>query len=148
VRCGAHRLVIAHWYGVLVLPTGLGPSRLPIPAEAHATQPSIESAACQGLRGAAILIVGGVLTSGHLALVPSSGGRVTLVPAGPVAESKTTSTQDPGWLGPNYLKTFVLNLLHGGRRAGAGSFANGFESRPARCQGSSRRASQGSPATP
>lgn len=57
------------------------------------------------LRGERILIVGGGLTSGHLALGASQlGATVILMARGDFQEKLFDA--DPGWLGPKYLKGF------------------------------------------
>ncbi|MCT0201209.1 lysine N(6)-hydroxylase/L-ornithine N(5)-oxygenase family protein [Synechococcus sp. CS-602] len=101
----AHRLVIATGAGVPVLPSWARTIAAPHPAEAMQHSQSIDLAACQGLRGQHILIVGGGLTSGHLALgAIKRGARVTLLCRRDLRSKHFDA--DPGWLGPNYLKTF------------------------------------------
>ena len=57
------------------------------------------------LRGERILIVGGGLTSGHLALGASQLGATVILMARRDFQEKLFDT-DPGWLGPKYLKGF------------------------------------------
>lgn len=58
------------------------------------------------LRGDRILMIGGGLTSGHLALgATSRGARVTLMVKRRLQEKLFDA--EPGWLGPKYLKGFV-----------------------------------------
>ncbi len=58
------------------------------------------------LRGDRLLIIGGGLTSGHLALgATSRGAKVTLMIKRRLQEKLFDA--EPGWLGPKYLKGFV-----------------------------------------
>jgi len=57
------------------------------------------------LRGERILIVGGGLTSGHLALGATKQGATVILMGRRNFQEKLFDT-DPGWLGPKYLKGF------------------------------------------
>lgn len=104
-RIQASRLVLATGPGEPVLPGWV--QRLPGSHPAHALRHSqaIDLAACSELQGQHILVVGGGLTSAHLALgATRRGARVSLLCRRSL-QSKPFDA-DPGWLGPKYLKAF------------------------------------------
>jgi len=99
----------------LVVATGAGAPQLPAWVEAlgeghppwaleHSA--SIDLHHCPGQAGQRLLIVGGGLTSGQLALgALRQGARVTLLCRRPLRQQPFDA--DPGWLGPRYLKAFA-----------------------------------------
>ncbi len=99
----ARRVVLAKGTGIPALPGwSLGlehpPERL-----CHSSQVSLPSLA---LKGETVVIVGGGLTSGHLALgAVKRGAQVILITRRRVRERLFDT--DPGWLGPKYLKAFA-----------------------------------------
>ncbi|NJR69365.1 MAG: lysine N(6)-hydroxylase/L-ornithine N(5)-oxygenase family protein [Synechococcales cyanobacterium CRU_2_2] len=100
----------AHWPDWALrsrLELGLGSELTPAqphPPIRHASQ--IDLARLADLTGEHVLIVGGGLSSGHLALgAIRRGARVTLLLRGPAKEKLFDA--DPGWLGPKYLKGFA-----------------------------------------
>ncbi|MEN9201937.1 MAG: FAD/NAD(P)-binding protein [Thermostichus sp. DG_1_6_bins_120] len=98
----ARRVVLARGTGIPALPPwSLGldhpPGRL-----CHSCEVDLPSLQ---LAGETIVIVGGGLTSGHLALgAVKRGARVILMTRRPAREQLFDT--DPGWLGPKYLKGF------------------------------------------
>lgn len=101
----ARRLVIATGVGEPVLPDWVQRIPCPYPKEALQHSRMIDLAAYRSLQGQHILIVGGGLTSAHLALgAIKRGSRVSLLCRHKL-RSKLFDT-DPGWLGPKYLKAF------------------------------------------
>ena len=111
----ARRLVIATGAGEPLLPNWV--RRIPRPYPKVALQHSrmIDLAACRELQGQHVLIVGGGLTSAHLALgAIQRGARVSLLCRRKL-RSKLFDT-DPGWLGPKYLKAFRSEPCWGRRR--------------------------------
>ncbi|MCP9928797.1 FAD/NAD(P)-binding protein [Cyanobium sp. CH-040] len=106
-RIQARRLVIATGPGEPALPTWVQRITGAYPAEALQHSHAIDLAACRGLQGQHILLVGGGLTSAHLALgAIRRGARVSLLCRGEL-RSKLFDA-DPGWLGPKHLKAFRL----------------------------------------
>jgi cation diffusion facilitator CzcD-associated flavoprotein CzcO len=100
----AKRVVIASGGGVPHFPdwveqiaTHYPPDRL-----LHSTQVDLRKLALQGER---ILIIGGGLTSGHLAVGAIQRGAQVLLMARRNVYEKLFDA-DPGWLGPKYLKDF------------------------------------------
>jgi len=101
----ARRLVIATGAGAPVLPSWVRTIAGSHPAQALQHSQAIDLAACQGLRGQHILIVGGGLTSAHLALgALKRGARVSLLCRRGLRSQPFDA--DPGWLGPKHLKSF------------------------------------------
>lgn len=101
----ARRLVIATGAGEPVLPDWVQRIPCPYPKEALQHSQTIDLTTCQELQGHHVLIVGGGLTSAHLALgAIQRGARVSLLCRRKL-RSKLFDT-DPGWLGPKYLKAF------------------------------------------
>ncbi|MGQ9838451.1 MAG: FAD/NAD(P)-binding protein [Cyanobacteriota bacterium] len=98
----ARRVVLAKGTGIPALPCwSLGlehpPGRL-----CHSSEIFLPSLT---LQGETVVIVGGGLTSGHLALgAVKRGARVILITRRPLREQLFDT--DPGWLGPKYLKGF------------------------------------------
>uniref|UniRef100_B8HT58 FAD-dependent urate hydroxylase HpyO/Asp monooxygenase CreE-like FAD/NAD(P)-binding domain-containing protein n=1 Tax=Cyanothece sp. (strain PCC 7425 / ATCC 29141) TaxID=395961 RepID=B8HT58_CYAP4 len=100
----AHRVVLATGGGrrqlpqwVEQIPPGYPPDRL-----CHSTQIDLRGL---HLRGERILILGGGLTSGHLAVgAIERGAAVVLMSRRQLYEKLFDA--DPGWLGPKYLKGF------------------------------------------
>ena len=101
----ARRLVIATGAGEPVLPNWVQRIARPYPKGALQHSQTINLAAYRELQGQHILIIGGGLTSAHLALgAIKRGARVSLLCRRKL-RSKLFDT-DPGWLGPKYLKVF------------------------------------------
>ncbi|MXZ82333.1 MAG: lysine N(6)-hydroxylase/L-ornithine N(5)-oxygenase family protein [Synechococcus sp. SB0666_bin_14] len=101
----ARRLVIATGAGEPVLPNWVQRIPRPYPKEALQHSRMIDLAACRELQGQHVLIVGGGLTSAHLALgAIKQGARVSLLCRRKLRSKLFDS--DPGWLGPKYLKAF------------------------------------------
>jgi len=102
----ARRLVVATGAGAPLRPAwveALGDGHPPW-ALAHSAR--IDLHRCPGLAGQRLLIVGGGLTSGHLALgALRLGARVTLLCRRQLRQQPFDA--DPGWLGPRYLKAFA-----------------------------------------
>ena len=101
----AGRLVIATGPGEPMVPDWVRRIPRPYPKEVLQHSRMIDLAACRELQGQHVLIVGGGLTSAHLALgAIKRGARVSLLCRREL-RSKLFDT-DPGWLGPKYLKAF------------------------------------------
>lgn len=99
------RLVIATGVGVPVLPGWVHAITAGYPAEALQHSQTIDLDTCVGLRGQHILIVGGGLTSAHLAMgALKRGAQVSLLCRR--ALSSKPFDADPGWMGPKHLKSF------------------------------------------
>lgn len=100
----ARRVVIANGGGIPQLPAWVSqiPSGYPCDRLLHSSQIDLRGLQLQGER---ILIIGGGLTSGHLAIgAIQRGAQVLLMARRPVYEKLFDA--DPGWLGPKYLKDF------------------------------------------
>ncbi|AFY27589.1 FAD/NAD(P)-binding protein [Cyanobium gracile] len=101
----AQRLVIATGADAPVLPGWVGAIAGPHPPEALQHSQALDLAACHGLTGQHLVIVGGGLTSAHLALgALRRGARVSLFCRRELRCKAFDA--DPGWLGPRYLKDF------------------------------------------
>ncbi|MEX1324542.1 MAG: FAD/NAD(P)-binding protein [Synechococcaceae cyanobacterium] len=101
----ARRLVVATGSGGPVLPTWVRRIVGPYPAAALQHSQTIDLAACRGLQGQQIVIVGGGLTSAHLALgAIRRGARVSLLCRRGLRSQPFDA--DPGWLGPTCLRAF------------------------------------------
>ena len=101
----ARRLVIATGAGEPVLPDWVRRIPCSYPKEALQHSRRIDLTTCREMEGQRVLIVGGGLTSAHLALgAIQRGARVSLLCRRKL-RSKLFDT-DPGWLGPKYLKAF------------------------------------------
>jgi hypothetical protein len=101
----ARRLVIATGLGEPLLPPWVDRIAAAYPEEALLHSQAIDLAACHGLEGQHILLVGGGLTSAHLALgALRRGARVSLLCRGELRCRPFDA--DPGWLGPKQLKAF------------------------------------------
>ncbi|QEY33545.1 FAD-dependent oxidoreductase [Synechococcus sp. RSCCF101] len=104
-RLQARRLVIATGSGTPQLPPWVERIGGPYPSHALAHSQTIDLANCRDLADRHVLIVGGGLTSAHLAVgAIRRGARVTLLCRRHL-RSKLFDA-DPGWLGPKYLKAF------------------------------------------
>ncbi len=108
----ARRVVLAKGAGIPALPRwSLGlehpPERL-----CHSSQVNLPSLA---LDGETVVIVGGGLTSGHLALGAVQRGARVILMTRRTAREKLFDT-DPGWLGPKYLKGFEQEVCWQTRR--------------------------------
>ncbi|MEM9005153.1 MAG: FAD/NAD(P)-binding protein [Cyanobacteria bacterium P01_F01_bin.86] len=101
----ARRVVIATGSGQPVFPDWVQHIDSPYPAErlCHASQVRLPS--LPSLSGETILIVGGGLTSGHLAMGAMKRGAKVLMMARHAFQEKLFDA-NPGWLGPKYLKGF------------------------------------------
>ncbi|WP_310483218.1 SidA/IucD/PvdA family monooxygenase, partial [Chamaesiphon sp. VAR_48_metabat_403] len=100
----ARRVVIANGGAVPNLPDWVGqiPTNYPQDRLLHSHQVDLRGLHLQGER---ILIVGGGLTSGHLALgAVERGAQVLLMSRRNVYDKLFDA--DPGWIGPKYLKGF------------------------------------------
>lgn len=100
----ARRVVLASGGGVPHLPEWMGRVRSPYPPDrlCHSRHVDLRSLK---LKGEQILIVGGGLTAGHLAVgALARGARVTLMARRELKEKLFDA--EPGWLGPKYLKGF------------------------------------------
>jgi cation diffusion facilitator CzcD-associated flavoprotein CzcO len=104
-RIQARRLVIATGPGEPVLPGWVERIAAGYTAEALQHSHTIDLAACRGLQGQRILLVGGGLTSAHLAVgAIRRGARVSLLCRRELRCKPFDA--DPGWLGPKHLKAF------------------------------------------
>ncbi len=101
----ARRLVIATGADAPVLPSWATAIREPYPAEALQHSRHIDLSRCRALDGQHLLIVGGGLTSAHLALgAIRRGARVSLFCRRELRHRAFDA--DPGWLGPRHLRDF------------------------------------------
>lgn len=101
----ARRLVVATGADVPVLPDWVRAIEDPYPADALRHSQHIDLSTCCGLGGQHLVIVGGGLTSAHLALgAIRRGARVSLFCRRDVRCRSFDA--DPGWLGPRYLRDF------------------------------------------
>ena len=101
----AGRLVIAAGSGTAQMPSWVGTIAGNHPPEALQHSDRIHLPSLQPLQGQRILIVGGGLTSAHLALgALRRGARVHLLCRRTLKQKPFDA--DPGWLGPKYLKAF------------------------------------------
>lgn len=100
------RLVVATGTGSPVLPPWVAAVGNSHPPQALQHSASIDLHCCPGLAGQRLLIVGGGLTSGHLALgALRLGASVTLLCRRQLRQQPFDA--DPGWLGPKHLKAFA-----------------------------------------
>jgi lysine/ornithine N-monooxygenase len=100
----ARRVVIANGGGVPQLPAWFRQVPLGYPPDRLLHSSQIDLRGLQ-LRGERILIIGGGLTSGHLAVgAIQRGAQVFLMSRRKLYEKLFDA--DPGWLGPKYLKDF------------------------------------------
>ena len=100
----ARRVVIANGGAVPNLPEWVGQISTSYPEDRllHSQQVDLRASRLQGER---VLIVGGGLTSGHLALgAVERGAQVLLMSRRNVYDKLFDA--DPGWIGPKYLKGF------------------------------------------
>jgi cation diffusion facilitator CzcD-associated flavoprotein CzcO len=103
----ARRVVLAHRGGTPYWPEWATSARTncPINQLQHSSQIDLRQLSVRGER---ILIVGGGLTSGHLAVgAIQAGGQVTMMHRRQFYDKLFDA--DPGWLGPKYLKGFEAN---------------------------------------
>ncbi|MFM7675753.1 MAG: FAD/NAD(P)-binding protein [Synechococcus sp.] len=101
----AQRVVLATGSGTPQLPSWVAAIAGDPPAEALQHSDGIDLPSLQLRRGEKILIVGGGLTSAHLALgALRRGARAHLLCRGSLKRKPFDA--DPGWLGPKYLKAF------------------------------------------
>jgi hypothetical protein len=100
----ARRVVLAHGGGVIQRPDWLPHLSYPADRLCHSQAIDLRSL---NLAGEQVLIVGGGLTSGHLAVgAIARGAKVRLVTRRQLVEKWFDA--DPGWVGPKYLKDFGL----------------------------------------
>jgi cation diffusion facilitator CzcD-associated flavoprotein CzcO len=100
----ARRVVLATGGGVPSLPDWVSHISTPYPQERLCHSHDVNLRSLQ-LAGERVLIVGGGLTSGHLAVgAIARGARVILMARRDFQEKLFDA--DPGWLGPKYLKGF------------------------------------------
>ncbi|MEM9276571.1 MAG: FAD/NAD(P)-binding protein [Cyanobacteria bacterium P01_F01_bin.143] len=100
----ARKVVLATGSGKIQLPDWVESITLNYPTDklCHSQQVNLNQL---NLKGEKILIVGGGLTSGHLAKgIINQGATVTLMTRKQIQEKIFDA--DPGWLGPKYLKDF------------------------------------------
>lgn len=100
----ARRVVLANGGGVPHLPEWVGQIPLNYPTDRllHSHQVDLQRSQ---LHGEQVLIIGGGLTSGHLAVGAINRGAKVLLMARRTLYEKLFDA-DPGWLGPKYLKGF------------------------------------------
>lgn len=100
----ARRVVIANGGGTFHIPDWVRqiPTQYPSDRLLHSHQVNLQGL---HLRGERVLIVGGGLTSGHLAIGAIQRGAKVLLMSRRTLYEKLFDA-DPGWLGPKYLKTF------------------------------------------
>lgn len=100
----ARRVVIANGSGIPHLPDWVERIPNPYPADRllHSHQIQLQGLQLQGQR---VLIIGGGLTSGHLAIGAIQRGAEVLLMSRRNLYEKLFDA-DPGWLGPKYLKAF------------------------------------------
>jgi cation diffusion facilitator CzcD-associated flavoprotein CzcO len=101
----ARRVIVANGGGKLNLPTWANQISTPYPAEKLCHSHNIDLRSLQ-LPGEEILIIGGGLTSGHLAVGAIARGAKVLLMTRRYFQEKLFDA-DPGWLGPKYLKGFA-----------------------------------------
>ncbi len=100
----ARRVVLAHGAGVIQQPDWV--PKQPYPADRLCHSQSVDLRGLS-LTGERVLIVGGGLTSGHLAVgAIARGAQVLLMTRRSLVEKFFDA--DPGWVGPKYLKDFAL----------------------------------------
>ncbi len=104
----AGRLVIATGSGTPQMPTWVGEIEGNHPPEALQHSDRIHLPSLHPLQGQRILIVGGGLTSAHLALGALRRGALVHLLCRRTLRRKPFDA-DPGWLGPRYLKPFMPN---------------------------------------
>jgi cation diffusion facilitator CzcD-associated flavoprotein CzcO len=100
----ARRVVIANGGGIPHIPEWVGQISTKYPGDRllHSHQVDLREL---HLRGERILIIGGGLTSGHLAVGAIQRGAQVLLMSRRTLYEKLFDA-DPGWLGPKYLKDF------------------------------------------
>jgi cation diffusion facilitator CzcD-associated flavoprotein CzcO len=103
-RVRARRVVMATGGGRVHRPDWVDTIQTPYPVDrlCHSSQIDLQSL---HLRGETILIIGGGLTSGHLAIGAINRGAKVLLMARRSVQEKLFDA-DPGWLGPKHLKGF------------------------------------------
>ncbi len=101
----ARRVIVATGGGKPNLPAWTDRIESPYPAEKLRHSHQIDLRNLQ-LQGEEILIVGGGLTSGHLAVGATARGAKVLLMTRRQFQEKLFDA-DPGWLGPKYLKGFA-----------------------------------------
>jgi cation diffusion facilitator CzcD-associated flavoprotein CzcO len=104
----ARRVVLATGSGKVQLPEWVERITADYPPDklCHSQQVNLHQL---NLTGEGILIIGGGLTSGHLAMgAIALGATVTLMTRKPLQEKIFDA--DPGWLGPKYLKNFHADI--------------------------------------
>jgi cation diffusion facilitator CzcD-associated flavoprotein CzcO len=101
----ARRVVLATGGGVPNLPAWVNRVAQTYPADRLCHSSQITLPALPSLRGETVLIVGGGLTSGHLAVGAVQRGAQVLLMTRRVFQEKLFDAE-PGWLGPKYLKGF------------------------------------------
>jgi hypothetical protein len=100
----ARRVVLATGGGVPQMPEWVKQINTPYPPERLSHSQSVDLRKLQ-LSGKTILIIGGGLTTGHLAVgAIKKGARVILISRRNLQERLFDT--DPGWLGPKYLTEF------------------------------------------
>ncbi|NJR52184.1 MAG: lysine N(6)-hydroxylase/L-ornithine N(5)-oxygenase family protein [Leptolyngbyaceae cyanobacterium CSU_1_3] len=100
----ARRVVIANGGGIPHMPEWVSQIPMGYPSDRllHSHQVDLQGLQLQGER---ILIIGGGLTSGHLAVGAIQRGAQVLLMSRRTLYEKLFDA-DPGWLGPKYLKSF------------------------------------------
>lgn len=100
----ARRVVMATGSAIVQIPEWVNNMSVPYPPDRLVHSNKIDLRSLQ-LAGEKILIVGGGLTSGHLAIgAIQRGAQVSLISRRSLTEKLFDA--DPGWLGPKYLKGF------------------------------------------
>ncbi|BAZ49340.1 hypothetical protein NIES4103_19520 [Nostoc sp. NIES-4103] len=103
----ARRVVLATSSAQIQIPDWVNQIQSPYPQDRLCHSQTIDLRKLQ-LMGKRVLIVGGGLTSGHLALgAISRGAKVHLMIRRQLAEKLFDA--EPGWLGPKYLKNFFAS---------------------------------------
>ncbi len=100
----ARRVVLATGGGVPQLPVWVSQIQPPYPQERLCHSDRVDLRELQ-LSGERVLIVGGGLTGGHLAVGALTRGAKVMLMARRQLQEKLFDA-DPGWLGPKYLKGF------------------------------------------
>lgn len=104
----ARRVVLATGAGKTITPNWVGKISSPYPQDRLCHSQEVDLRRLQ-MTGERVLIVGGGLTSGHLAVgAISHEAKVLLMPRRQLQEKHFDA--EPGWLGPKYLKGFWAEL--------------------------------------
>ncbi|MBP0021444.1 MAG: SidA/IucD/PvdA family monooxygenase [Cyanobacteria bacterium SBLK] len=103
--CRAHRVVLATGGGVLQFPDWVQSLQGEYPPDRLVHGNSVDLATANVRPGERILIIGGGLSSGHLALGVARRGAISTLAIRRSLQEKLFDAE-PGWLGPKYLKSF------------------------------------------